>query len=181
MEADSVRINELVRYLKDGIVNTDVNDSVEYESHEPSDDDECQPTSDCYTTDSSSQDSSIYESDVPFDLSEWLIIDSRSNRRRSPLILEFLRLLLEKPRYSSYASYTNSSLGIFQIYKPNEVATLWARVRSRQSSRVMSYDKFARAIRHYYQYSAMIKTNSRYTFQFGTVTSGIEDRNNHTS
>ncbi|CAF2106332.1 unnamed protein product [Rotaria magnacalcarata] len=178
MEPDLTRINALIRYLKNGIVNTDLNDSVEYESREPSDDDEFQLASDSYTTDSLSQDSSICESNAPFDLNEWLIIDSRSSRRRSPLILEFLRLLLEKPHYSSYASYTNSSLGIFQIHKPNEVAALWDRVRSRQSTQVMSYDTFARAIRYYYKDGAMIKTNSRHTFQFRTVTSGIEDTNN---
>ncbi|CAF5223634.1 unnamed protein product, partial [Rotaria magnacalcarata] len=61
MEPDLTRINALIRYLKDGIVNTDLNDSVEYESREPSDDDEFQLASDSYTTDSLSQDSSICE------------------------------------------------------------------------------------------------------------------------
>ncbi|CAF3352522.1 unnamed protein product [Rotaria sp. Silwood2] len=101
---------------------------------------------------------------------EWLVMDKASKRQRPPRLYEYLLLLLENSHYTSYASYTNKSEGIFQIHEPEKVAELWQKVKSRQSNQKMTYDKFARAVRWYYQAGIMKKTNTRYTFQFSLKT-----------
>ncbi|CAF4869090.1 unnamed protein product [Rotaria socialis] len=101
---------------------------------------------------------------------DWQIMDSVSKRQRPPRLFEFLFLLLKNPNYTSYASFTNKSQGIFQIHEPDKVAMLWQQVKSRQSLKQMNYDKFARAVRWYYKLGIMQKTNSRYTFQFSPKT-----------
>ncbi|CAF1520695.1 unnamed protein product [Rotaria magnacalcarata] len=101
---------------------------------------------------------------------DWQIMDAVSKRQRPPRLFEFLILLLKNPNYTSYASFTNKSQGIFQIHEPDKVATLWQQVKSRQSLKQMNYDKFARAVRWYYKLGIMQKTNARYTFQFSPKT-----------
>jgi hypothetical protein len=121
--------------------------------------------------------------DIPLNRKEWLVQDSLSKRQRSPRLFEFLILLLGKSHYESYASFTDRSKGLFQIYKPEKVAELWQAVKSRQSNQKMTYDKFARAIRWYYKSNIMQKTNTRYTFQFSPVTlkNYFVDENNNTT
>jgi hypothetical protein len=121
--------------------------------------------------------------DVPLDKKEWLIKDPISRRQRSPRLFEFLILLLDKPHYESYASFSDRSKGLFQIYRPAKVAELWQAVKSRQSNQKMTYDKFARAIRWYYKSNIMQKTNTRYTFQFSskTLKHYFVDENNNTT
>ena len=121
--------------------------------------------------------------DIPTDLSEWMIMDTISKRQRPPRLYEFLLSLLEKPHYHTYASYTNRSQGIFHIHEPQKVATLWEKVKSRQTTQTMTYDKFARAIRWYYKSDIMKKTNTRYTFQFSqqTLKRFMIDENNNTA
>jgi hypothetical protein len=121
--------------------------------------------------------------DIPLDRKEWFLQDSVSRRQRSPRLFEFLILLLGKPHYESYASFSDRSKGIFQIHKPEKVAELWQAVKSRQSNQKMTYDKFARAIRWYYKSNIMQKTNTRYTFQFTseTLKNYFVDENNNTT
>jgi hypothetical protein len=81
----------------------------------------------------------------------------------------------------SYASYKNKDQGVFEIHQPEKVANLWQHVKNRQSNQPMTYDKFARAIRWYYEKDVMRKTNARHTFQFSPKTlAGITtDENNN--
>ena len=104
--------------------------------------------------------------EVPTDLNEWKVDDVTMNRQRSPLIIEYLFLLLNNPRYSSYASFTNRAEGTFRIDQPERVAALWQQVKGRQSSSPMTYDKFARAIRWCYTQGTMLKTQTRHTLRF---------------
>jgi hypothetical protein len=104
--------------------------------------------------------------EIPTDPNEWTVHDVEMNRLRSPLIIEYLVLLLNNPRYNSYASFTNRAEGLFRIDQPERVAALWQQVKGRQSSSPMTYDKFARAIRWCYTRGTMIKTQTRHTFQF---------------
>jgi hypothetical protein len=118
---------------------------------------------------------------IPTNRKEWMVTDKNSRRRRPPRLYEFLILLLLKPHYASYASYTNESQGIFQIHLPDMVADLWQQIKNRQSNLDMTYDKFARAIRWYYKSDIMRKTNTRYTFQFspGTLKGFDIDQSNN--
>jgi len=118
--------------------------------------------------------------DIPTDPKEWLVADQTSRRLRAPRLYEFLFLLLQKPHYASYASFTDKSHGIFKVHEPEKIADLWEQVRNRQSNLKMSYDKFARAVRWYYKSDIMKKTNARYTFQFSlkTLKEFIVDKNN---
>ncbi|CAF0778059.1 unnamed protein product [Rotaria sordida] len=180
-DVDSAKIDEIKYYLKIGLVDTYPNVLIEGESCESVDNDESQWTPDSCTTNPLGEQSSTCETDIPFEPSEWRVFDSISDRYRSPRLLEFLRLLLNKTHYASYASYTDRSSGMFEIHKPNEVATLWEKVKSRQSNRAMTYDKFARAIRWYYKLGVMVKTNVRYTFQFGPGMSRLDENMNHSN
>lgn len=103
-------------------------------------------------------------------LKEWVVRDKVAARVRPPRLIEFLIRLLENPHYSSYASYTNRALGIFEIHQTDKVAALWKQVKARQSNPNMTYDNFARAIRWYYKQGIMVKTNTRHTFQFSPST-----------
>jgi hypothetical protein len=97
---------------------------------------------------------------------EWSVMDKSSNQQRPPRLIEFLKLLLKKPDYHSYAEYTDVQNGIFRIKKPEETAHLWEQVKHRQSTKPMTYDKFSRCIRCYYKSKLMKKTNTSFTFQF---------------
>ena len=121
--------------------------------------------------------------DVPTNTQEWQVVDNHSQRLRPPRLLEFLLLLLAKKHYQSYACYTKRSEGVFQIYQPEKVAKLWEEVKNRHSQQSMTYDKFARAIRWFYKSDLMIKTNTRYTFQFSprVLRVNIVDANNNTT
>jgi hypothetical protein len=115
------------------------------------------------TEDYSSNDNS---NEISFNLKEWLIIDSISGKYRAPRQNEFLLLLLENPRYSSYISWLNINQGIFKIHETERVATLWSKVKNRQTTGIMMYSTFARGIRFYYKSGLMIKTHKRHTFRF---------------
>ncbi|CAF3575572.1 unnamed protein product [Rotaria socialis] len=104
--------------------------------------------------------------EVPFDHREWEICDPSSNRKRPPRQNEFLQLLLENSRYSSYVSWVDKSQGLFRILQPERVADLWKSVKCRQTQGKMNYETFARGVRYYYGTGLMIKTNKKYTFCF---------------
>jgi hypothetical protein len=104
--------------------------------------------------------------EIPFDRDEWYIIDSHSGKKRPPRQDEFLRLLLENSRYSSYVSWLDQSKGLFRLLLPNEVAALWKKVKGRQTSGDMDYDIFSRGVRYHYKTGVMIKTHKKYTFCF---------------
>ncbi|CAF1277101.1 unnamed protein product [Rotaria magnacalcarata] len=104
--------------------------------------------------------------EVLFDHHEWEICDPSSNRKRPPRQSEFLQLLLENSRYSSYVSWVDKSQGLFRILRPERVADLWRKVKCRQTQGKMSYETFARGVRYYYGTGLMIKTNKKYTFCF---------------
>lgn len=114
----------------------------------------------------SEQDETYFEIDVK----DFLINDPKLCRLRSPLLYEFLIILLEKTKYHRYAAYVNADEGVFKIKRPNKVAQLWELVKNRHSQQPMNYDKFARAIRWYYRQGIFVKTNSRHTFKFSKET-----------
>ncbi|CAF1305569.1 unnamed protein product [Rotaria magnacalcarata] len=101
-----------------------------------------------------------------FNPREWLIVDSLSRRLRAPRQNEFLYHLLEHPCYASYLTWLNRNEGLFKIHDPERVAKLWSRVKNRRTNGVMTYDKFARALRFYYKSGSMIKTHKKHTFRF---------------
>ncbi|CAF3377574.1 unnamed protein product [Rotaria sp. Silwood2] len=179
MDVDSTKIDQIVDYLKEGVVNTYQNDIIEDKSYESDDNDECLCMLDLPTRSSVDEQSSTCEPHIIFEPNEWVVFYSSFGHHRPPRLLEFLRLLLDKTHYASYASYTNRSVGMFKIHKPNEVAALWEKVKSRQSTQRMTYDKFARAIRWYYKSGIMIKTKLSYTFQFGSSILRLDEINNH--
>jgi len=117
------------------------------------------------TLESSSQNTDD-SSDIPINPKDWMVFDQKTNRLRPPHLYEFLVLLLQRPEYSSYASWFKESPGLFEVHQPEKLADLWAHVKTRQANNPMTYDKLARAIRWYYPKEIMIKTNARYTFQF---------------
>jgi len=104
-----------------------------------------------------------------FDPEEWMIQDSSSSKIRPPKLYEFLRLLLDKPNYISYASWANKDEGLFTIHKPIQVALLWKKVKARKTSGLMDYDTFSRGIRYYYRSGTMIKTHTKHTYCFARV------------
>jgi hypothetical protein len=112
--------------------------------------------------------------DIPFDANEWLIIDSHTGKTRPPKQDEFLRLLIENSRYSSYGSWLDKSQGLFKIHQPTQVAALWTKVKCRQTTGDMDYDTFARGVRYHYQTGTMIKTKKKYTFRFTKSTDNTE-------
>ena len=105
---------------------------------------------------------------IDFNRDEWRITDSHSGRQRSPRQYEFLHLLLENPRYSTYATWLDKSQGLFTVLLPEEVAELWNKVRSRQTNGTMDYSTFSRGVRYYYKKGVMTPTYKRYTFCFIT-------------
>ena len=104
--------------------------------------------------------------EIPFDRNEWLVVEPFSGRQRPPRQNEFLQRLLNNPRYSSYITWTDQSTGLFTILLPNEVARLWQKVKHRQTSKEMNYDKFSRSLRSNYHKGLMEKTYKKYTFRF---------------
>ncbi|CAF1033819.1 unnamed protein product [Didymodactylos carnosus] len=98
---------------------------------------------------------------------EWFIVNPLTNKRRRPLLYEFLQIVLDDPRYCEYASYANKNKGIFKLHKPNEIAALWKNAKGRNAAHDMTYDKLARALRFYYKKGFMMQTHGHYTFQFG--------------
>ncbi|UJR21490.1 hypothetical protein I4U23_024574 [Adineta vaga] len=105
---------------------------------------------------------------IPFGLNEWLVRDPATGKLRPPKLYEFLRLLLDNRRYISYASWLNQDEGLFKIHKPTEVIELWQKVKARQTSNNMDYDRFSRGIRHYYESGIMIATYTKHTYRFAT-------------
>ena len=104
--------------------------------------------------------------EIAFDMTEWLVADSSSGKKRHPRQKEFLELLLENPRYNSYITWLDKDQGLFQILEPDKVATLWTKVKFRQTNATMDYNTFARGVRYYYTNGSMIKTNKKFTFCF---------------
>jgi hypothetical protein len=121
------------------------------------------------SSESAQSQSSINEDKEYFDLNEWMIHDCVSRKIRPPKLYEFLRLLLNNPRYVSYASWINKNEGLFKIHRPSEVACLWKKMKVRRTMGSMDYDTFARGIRYYYKSGAMIKTRTRHTYCFARV------------
>jgi hypothetical protein len=111
--------------------------------------------------------------DIPFDHTEWQIMDPYSGKKRRPRQNEFLQLLLENSRYSSYTCWLDKNQGLFQILLPDQVAALWGKVKKRQTMGEMNYAIFSRGIRCYYKKGLMIKTHKRYTFCFNQSKNNI--------
>ena len=106
--------------------------------------------------------------EIPFNPFEWRMTSASNGNIRSPKLDEFLLLLLNNPRYSSYASWLDKDDGLFKLHQPNEVVNLWKRVQNQQTNTEMNYDKFSRTIRTYYDKGIMISTRTKYTYRFVT-------------
>jgi hypothetical protein len=103
---------------------------------------------------------------ISFNPTKWFVTDSITGKLRPPRQNEFLQLLLENSDYSSYLSWIDEDQGLFKIHEPEKIASLWAKVKNRQTNGVMNYETFSRAIRHYYHTGLMIKTHKKHTFRF---------------
>lgn len=104
--------------------------------------------------------------EIPLEAQEWLITDSITRKHRAPRQNEFLLLLLENLKYSSYVTWIDKSQGLFKINRPDQVAKLWNKVKNRHTNGLMDYETFARGIRFYYKSGQMIKTHKKQTFRF---------------
>ena len=83
---------------------------------------------------------------------------------RSRYLWLFLLRLLEDDRYSALIAWTRRRDMEFQLRQPEEVATLWGRVKRRSN---MTYDKMSRAMRYYYRQNVLRKVrNKRYVYRF---------------
>ena len=103
------------------------------------------------------------------DVDDLIIQDILSRKIRPPKLQEFLRLLLNNERYSSYASWLNKNTGLFKIHKHIKVASLWRRIKARKTTGSLNYDTFARSIRSYYKPGIMCKTHIKHTYRFAHV------------
>ncbi|CAF4265792.1 unnamed protein product [Rotaria sp. Silwood2] len=103
---------------------------------------------------------------ICFNPNEWTIQDPSLSKRRPPKLCEFLHLLLNNSRYTSYASWINQYEGLFKIHEPAEVANLWKKVKLRQTQRLMNYHTFSRSIRYYYKSGSMVQTHRKHTYRF---------------
>ncbi|CAF1305587.1 unnamed protein product [Rotaria magnacalcarata] len=101
-----------------------------------------------------------------FDRNYFLINDTAASKIRPPKLCEFLLLILSNPIYHSYASWTNEDSGVFKIHEPEKLASLWRRVKVRQTSGLMDYETFSRSIRYYYKSGLMLQTHKRHTYRF---------------
>ena len=108
--------------------------------------------------------------EIAFDPNEWLVTDSSTQKRRAPLLHEFLRLLLNNSRYQPYISWVNRGGGVFKMNQPIQVANLWKLVKRRRSQKSMDYNTLARGIRSYYDSGLMVPTRTKYTFRFAEET-----------
>jgi hypothetical protein len=104
--------------------------------------------------------------EISINRKEWLIIDSTSGKPRAPRQHEFLLLLLAKPEYSSYISWTDKDQGLCKIHEPKQVTRIWEKVKGRQTNGVMNYETFSRGIRFYYKSGLMIKTHQKHILRF---------------
>ena len=107
-----------------------------------------------------------HRTDIPFKAGDWIVCDKLTGKVRPPRQNEFLFLILENPRYAPYVQWLDKKDGVFKILKPEQVASLWYRVKNRRTQGVMDYDTFARGIRYYYKIGLMMKTHRKYTFRF---------------
>ncbi|CAF0780648.1 unnamed protein product [Adineta ricciae] len=103
-----------------------------------------------------------------FNLDEWLIVSETGGKMRRPHLHEFLRILLDNPKYSHVAQYTDRKKGIFKFLERHEAAKLWQDVKGRNCDTKMTYQNLARGIRFYYPNGTMSSAGGRYTFRFGS-------------
>ncbi|CAF3406431.1 unnamed protein product [Rotaria socialis] len=101
-----------------------------------------------------------------FDHSYFLINDTEASKIRPPKLCEFLLLILNNPIYHSYASWIDDDSAVFKIHEPEKLASLWRRVKIRQTSGLMDYETFSRSIRYYYKSGLMLRTHKRHTYRF---------------
>jgi hypothetical protein len=104
--------------------------------------------------------------EVTFDPNDWFVTHPATQKRRAPLLHEFLRLLLNNGRYKSYISWINTDKGVFKMHEPMKVANLWRLVKRRRSQKSVDYNTLARGIRSYYNNGLMLPTRTKYTFRF---------------
>ena len=104
--------------------------------------------------------------DIAFDPNEWFVTPPSTQKRRAPLLYEFLRLLLNNSRYQRFVSWINEDEGLFHLHQPIQVANLWKQVKRRRSHHSVNYNTLARGIRSYYENGLMIPTRTKYTFRF---------------
>ncbi|CAF1101494.1 unnamed protein product [Adineta ricciae] len=102
-----------------------------------------------------------------FNLDEWLIVSKTDGKKHRPHLCEFLRILLDNPKYSHVAQYTDRKKGIFKFLERHEAAKLWQDVKGRNCNTKMTYLNLARGIRFYYPSGTMSSAEGRYTFRFG--------------
>ena len=83
-------------------------------------------------------------------------------------ILEFMLDLLSQPLYSLIISWEGTN-GQFKIKEPEQIANLWGERNGRTN---MTYQKFSRSLRYYYNKNVLIKMPGRkrmYKFNFGEL------------
>ena len=80
-----------------------------------------------------------------------------------PQLLEFILNMLSNPWFSSIMSWEGMD-GQFTIIRPEQAAQLWG---ERNGRRNMTYQKFSRALRYYYNKKVLTKIRGqKYTFKF---------------
>lgn len=90
----------------------------------------------------------------------------RRVRRRKDQLWYFLLETLGNPKYNPhFIQWENKDLGIFRFIQSKKVAQLWGAKKNRSN---MSYEYFARAMRHYYSRGIMHRVaGRRLVYQFG--------------
>ena len=81
-----------------------------------------------------------------------------------PQLLEFILNMLSNPWFSSIMSWEGIN-GQFTIIRPEQAAHLWG---DRNGRRNMTYQKFSRALRYYYNKKVMLTKirGQKYTYKF---------------
>eukprot|EP00794_Sanderia_malayensis_P008199 gene8199-9077_t len=74
--------------------------------------------------------------------------NSQELKKKRILLDDFLRKLLEDPRYNSYIQWTVKDRWEFKLIRPEMVAGLWGAFREKP---LMNYDKLSRGLRYYYE------------------------------
>lgn len=98
---------------------------------------------------------------------DWTVRDENTGKVRPPFLHEYLRKLLDDPNYSHVATYIDARKGIFKFHDKDMAAKLWQEAKQRNCDSDMTYEKFARAIRHYYDKDIIRRYRAHFTFCFG--------------
>lgn len=126
---------------------------------------ECQMTNNFGCTKSQCVAPATKEMKIP--KKNWNVRDENTGKIRPPLLHEYLRKLLDDPNYSHVATYIDPQKGIFKFHDKDMAAKLWQEAKQRNCDSDMTYEKFARAIRHYYDKDIIQRYRAHFTFRFG--------------